>query len=90
MGPTEGLLSLKPALFAYFVFERRSVFICSNSFYIFQSFVWYVLVLSVCNVLTVLTVHTGDGLFLVVLSRVLTVFTVLVGGVYFAWCGMQF
>ena len=43
------------------------------------------LVLSVCKVLTVLTVHTGEGLFLGVFFLVLTVFTVFVGGVYFAW-----
>ena len=42
---------------------------------------------TVFNVLTVLTVHTGEGLFLGVFFFIiiLTVFTVLVGGVYFAW-----
>ena len=44
------------------------------------------LIFSVFNVLTVLTVHTREGLFLgfcFLLLRVLTVFTVLVGGVNF-------
>ena len=43
------------------------------------------LVFSVRNVLKVLTVHTGEALFLAVFFRVLTVFTAIVEGVYFAW-----
>ena len=62
------------------IFERRSVFVCFDSFNIFHSFLWHLLVFGVFNVLTVLTVHTRVGLFLVVFFRVLTVFIVLVGG----------
>ena len=58
------------------LFERRSVFVCSDSFDIFHSFVWYVLVFGVFNVLPVLTVHTFVGLLLDVFLRVLTVLIV--------------
>ena len=51
-------------LFAYFVCAYGSIFVCSDIFDIFHSFGRYVIVLGVFSVLTVLTVHTGVGLFM--------------------------